>query len=508
MGSVLIIDAEEDFAQQLASEVRSRGVEPTLTSDGKAGLDMAHINIPDAIVLCVELPRMSGYSICAKLKKDATLKGVPLIITSAEATQETFEHHKKLKTRAEEYMKKPFAPKDLMDILGRYVDFSAPANGEEQPPVLEDDEAFSADETLAMTAGEMPPDLDDELIEVDEAVPIDADVGLEGSAGLSEGFGDDEVMTTIGHPPGPPADSSPPAESTADLADLKRLLAVEREGRAKAERERDLAVANEKAAAAQAQAVNASTPPTAASQSRELLEIKKQLNAKEHELLELTDKIHEKDKQILGLRDKEMELEGQVVQAQEDAENAGRARAEAEGKIAAAETRAEEIEKSSHQQLEELNRQLGQAAAHEAELDGALQSKTEEAEQLAQQLEAKDEEIATHKRTQQQLNGEITKVTNELSAANAESDSLRQQVSEKEEKVAEEAQGREQAEAKVAELESELASTRESLQGAEDRAARAYQRIRDDEETKGKAKQAIEIAIALLSGEDGGQADA
>ena len=120
-GSVLIIDADEDFAGQLKATLEARGAEVQTTGDGRAGLDMARLNIPSAIVVCVELPRMSGYSICAKIKKDPTLGAVALVITSAEATQETFEHHKKLKNRAEEYLRKPFEPSMLADVLGQYI---------------------------------------------------------------------------------------------------------------------------------------------------------------------------------------------------------------------------------------------------------------------------------------------------------------------------------------------------------------------------------------------------
>src|SRR5205823_11487504 len=127
-------------------------------------------NVPQAIVLCVELPRMSGYSICAKLKKDAQLKSIPLIITSAEATPETFEHHKKLKTRAEEYLKKPFAPSLLVQVLERYIQMpkKGASNGHAEdmgedlamedaaPVVLADDEAFSEDEAASIRADERP----------------------------------------------------------------------------------------------------------------------------------------------------------------------------------------------------------------------------------------------------------------------------------------------------------------------------------------------------------------
>ncbi len=91
-------------------------------ADGKEGLDKASADRPDAIILCVELPKMSGYSICNKLKKDDQLKSIPLIITSREATHETFEQHKKLKTRAEAYLIKPFAPGgSATDCLQEYV---------------------------------------------------------------------------------------------------------------------------------------------------------------------------------------------------------------------------------------------------------------------------------------------------------------------------------------------------------------------------------------------------
>ncbi len=501
MGSVLIIDAEEDFAQRLAEEVRAHGVEPTLTGDGKAGLDMAHINIPDAIVLCVELPRMSGYSICAKLKKDATLKGVPLIITSAEATQETFEHHKKLKTRAEEYLKKPFEPDVLVDLLRRYVDVGEKQNGT-VPIMLQDDEAFSADETIAMAAGDMPPGALDSAIEQLEAQP--PPLALDSAAGLPETFEEDELMTSVGR--------SPIAEDASggsqDLVELKKQLTAEREARQKAERERDIAVANEKAAAAQAQAMNASSPPTAAQQGRELLEVKKQLNAKEHELLEMGDRVHEKDRQIVALRDKEMELEGRVVQAQEEAEAADRARAEAEGKIAAAEARAEELERSSTQQIEDLNRQLSQAAAHEAELDGALNAKLEEVTGLTETIAERDAEIAEQKRTAQGLNSDITRLTNELSASTAESDSLRQAVSDKEARVAELASRIDDLESDVEARDGEIRSLQQKLRDTEDRASRAYARIREDEETRSKAREALSIAVSLLQESDASLVDA
>jgi CheY-like chemotaxis protein len=132
MPNVLMIDAEKDFATPLVSAMQGWGYGVSWTPDGKEGLDKATAERPNAIILCVELGKMSGYSICNKLKKDDQLKDIPLIITSREATNETFEQHRKLKTRAEAYLIKPFSPGDLQQVLANFVPAGA-ISGELKP---------------------------------------------------------------------------------------------------------------------------------------------------------------------------------------------------------------------------------------------------------------------------------------------------------------------------------------------------------------------------------------
>jgi CheY-like chemotaxis protein len=139
MSTVLLIDAEKEFAQPISQAINSWGYQCKWVQDGKDGLDSAAQMKPDAIILCVELPKMSGYSLCNKLKKDESLKGIPLIITSREATPETFEQHKKLKTRAEAYLIKPFKPAELQTLLGQFVRSADPLGGELKALDLLDD---------------------------------------------------------------------------------------------------------------------------------------------------------------------------------------------------------------------------------------------------------------------------------------------------------------------------------------------------------------------------------
>ena len=125
MALVLLIDDDRELTDRLSEALREHGVDTLVTGDGNEGLGFARERKPTAIVLCVELTKISGFSICNKLKKDAVLSDIPLVLTSARVTRETLEQHKKLKTRADEYISKPCELSDFLDCLGRYVELSS-----------------------------------------------------------------------------------------------------------------------------------------------------------------------------------------------------------------------------------------------------------------------------------------------------------------------------------------------------------------------------------------------
>ena len=94
-------------------------------------MSMAKQESPDLIVVCVEAQPTNGYMLCTRLKKDEKLKSIPVVLTSSNATPESFEKHKKLKTRAEEYLIKPFQPSALLAKASGLLGI-APAAGDAQ----------------------------------------------------------------------------------------------------------------------------------------------------------------------------------------------------------------------------------------------------------------------------------------------------------------------------------------------------------------------------------------
>lgn len=426
--NVLIIDAEADFAHQLADTLQSAGLDTSIASDGKTGLDLAKNSVPAAIVVCVELPRMSGYSVCTKIRKDELLKAVPVIITSSGATPETFESHSRLSTRADEYLKKPFPPAMLLDVLRTHLRLGdpEPIDGEEIDIV--DDDAFSGDlldeEARAMETYE--PGQRTAVLSVQngqDELHDDTQDGLSsslsGPVGVSaHDIDEDEAMTTVGRledipglMPSSPR-SQPPGPSAAEAKKIERLegeLARVQRTLEEVERQRDDAITQAEAAAVRA----GSSIPSVSGSSRELLDLKRDRNAKEKEILSLKEQLNEKEKELIAWRDKETELEEEIVRLQEQAERNDHLRAEAEAKAAA-------DQRTAQQNLSELKRRLAESNSREADLDSTVQT-------LQSELDGMREYAGERERAEAALRGELEQARSEQEQLRSEHDDLRRE---------------------------------------------------------------------------------
>ena len=207
--TVLLIESDPKFAGDMSAALESRGFGVRTSSDGKEGVELARALRPDCVVLCVELTGLSGYSWCNRLKKDDALKAIPLVITSSEATPETFEQHRKLKTRAEDYLIKPFLPATLVERVGALVGMpAAPASDEEDLITLADVELDG------VAGGATANEEDADLKMLDDAFDS-----------ISGGGGGDEPSTRA---PGAPV-SEPPLTLLPDADESPAILDLDRE---------------------------------------------------------------------------------------------------------------------------------------------------------------------------------------------------------------------------------------------------------------------------------------
>ncbi|HTT70725.1 MAG TPA: response regulator, partial [Anaeromyxobacteraceae bacterium] len=111
---LLLIESDHEVAESIRGAFRPAGFHVTVLSSGEPAVDRCRASKPDLILLAAELPDMSGFSVCNRLKR--TLASVPLILYTSEASHAAIEAHRQTRTRADDYLRKPL---DLADLLGR-----------------------------------------------------------------------------------------------------------------------------------------------------------------------------------------------------------------------------------------------------------------------------------------------------------------------------------------------------------------------------------------------------
>jgi ActR/RegA family two-component response regulator len=187
---ILFIDSDDGFVRDVASAAQKQGFEASVTGSSSEGVDKAREERPDLIVVSVELAPTNGWSVCTKLKKDDDLKDIPVILTSSLSTPDTFEKHKKLKTRADEYLIKPYSADDLVRIATELVGAPDPADlqGSDEDVVVEDESLSAGDFDMSGLDEEIPVLGDEPLVDGLEA-SLGADLeGIPGEATFETGL--------------------------------------------------------------------------------------------------------------------------------------------------------------------------------------------------------------------------------------------------------------------------------------------------------------------------------
>jgi CheY-like chemotaxis protein len=174
---VYLIDADANLNQHLWDELARSGFRVEAALDSNEVMQRKD-DLPSLIVLCID-PKRTGWAVCNRLRKSTTLKSTPLIITSAEATEKDFEDHKKLKTRAEEYLHKPFSVEALVEKIAGLIGMP---------------------EGVSQSAIEFPLDAEEFAVEDESAIIEDAEAEpLYGHGNGQAGFvGEDDDRTRIG----------------------------------------------------------------------------------------------------------------------------------------------------------------------------------------------------------------------------------------------------------------------------------------------------------------------
>jgi DNA-binding response OmpR family regulator len=122
MDSILVVEDSRAMQRTLQRLFESDGLQVRIASDGVAGLDSFRKHTPTVVVLDLKLPRLPGKELCRAFK--AHSPSVPVVVLSANTEVE--DKVLLLELGADDYVTKPFSPKELLARVRRAMRRGAP----------------------------------------------------------------------------------------------------------------------------------------------------------------------------------------------------------------------------------------------------------------------------------------------------------------------------------------------------------------------------------------------
>ncbi|RJQ30574.1 MAG: DNA-binding response regulator [Peptococcaceae bacterium] len=112
MPLILIVEDEENIVELLSFNLQKEGYRVIAALDGNTALKITREEMPDLIILDIMLPGIDGLEICKVLKSEPETAEIPIIILSAKG--EVLDKVLGLELGADDYMAKPFSPREVV----------------------------------------------------------------------------------------------------------------------------------------------------------------------------------------------------------------------------------------------------------------------------------------------------------------------------------------------------------------------------------------------------------
>jgi two-component system phosphate regulon response regulator PhoB len=112
MTTVLVIEDDRAIQEMLRLALRAAGYDVVQAVSAEAGLEAIHRQLPDVLLLDWMLPKMSGLALARHLRTDRRTRALPIIMVTARDQEP--DKLAGLEDGADDYLTKPFSPKELV----------------------------------------------------------------------------------------------------------------------------------------------------------------------------------------------------------------------------------------------------------------------------------------------------------------------------------------------------------------------------------------------------------
>jgi two-component system, OmpR family, phosphate regulon response regulator PhoB len=122
---LLLVEDDPALAELIAFRFRGEGYAVTVTADGDEALLLAEEQPPDLVVLDWMIEGTSGIEVCRRLRRSKATAAVPIVMLTARDTED--DRVRGLDTGADDYLTKPFSPRELIARVGAVLRRVRPA---------------------------------------------------------------------------------------------------------------------------------------------------------------------------------------------------------------------------------------------------------------------------------------------------------------------------------------------------------------------------------------------
>jgi two-component system, OmpR family, alkaline phosphatase synthesis response regulator PhoP len=131
MRRILVIEDDKDIVELVRYNLEKEGFQVAASADGTIGLAQIRKSPPDLLILDLMLPKISGLDICKEIRKDVSLNRLPVLILTAKG--EEADRVVGLELGADDYVTKPFSPRELVARVKALLRRSEPISASEKP---------------------------------------------------------------------------------------------------------------------------------------------------------------------------------------------------------------------------------------------------------------------------------------------------------------------------------------------------------------------------------------
>lgn len=132
MKKILVVDDEPDIRKYLLLRLKKKGYAVASAQCGMEALERLHQDPPDLVLLDIKMPRLSGYDVLREMRKDESLKSIPVIFVTAHADTRS---EREDDVEADDLLLKPFEIEELFEKIEKHTRKGGPTALSREEPV-------------------------------------------------------------------------------------------------------------------------------------------------------------------------------------------------------------------------------------------------------------------------------------------------------------------------------------------------------------------------------------